>query len=88
MAKREIKFYIETCDFCKEAFQRSSEEPALTKPVYFFYFGGYGDMERITESKDACGWCYQQALDYGYGERQQTAKYVSRIGKKEHSRVG
>lgn len=79
VARRAIKHYVETCDFCKTAFHVTSEDPSMLKQVYTYSYGGYGDQEKMVWSKDACERCYQWALEDGYGDSFKTAAYSGNL---------
>jgi hypothetical protein len=79
VARRKIETYLETCDFCGvEKVTYDFKKPTL-QPVYSYHFGGYGDMERIITTEDACPSCYDEAIRKGYGAVVKDAGYWSDI---------
>jgi len=77
--RRAITHYVETCDFCKAEFYVTSEDPSMLHSVYYFYYGGYGDQQKIVETKDVCTKCYVSALNSGYGATHDSAAYIGSI---------
>ena len=80
MPVEKISVYRHTCHFCKNfAIKFSDDKKPYTRPVYYFYYGGYGDGQKIVECLDACDRCYQTQLDRGYGATPETAGYEGRL---------
>jgi len=77
--RREVKHFIETCDFCKTDFHVTSENPSMLQSVYYFYYGGYGDQQRFVEAKDVCSDCFMSALNSGYGKTPKDAGYIGNL---------
>jgi hypothetical protein len=65
MGSREVKQYRHTCDFCKK--KTIVNEDKYPKGelfnVYSHYFGGYGDMEALTDISVICNSCWEKEKD-------------------------